>query len=430
MGMDKIDTIKLFNQGKQKWNQWADGLRDDQKTFLKSNDSSHNYAKDWLLDWEHDAKSDFSEHTFEDDADFSGFIFPGGVTFAKSEFSKKADFTSAVFRQHVTFKNVKFFDAVDFSEATFDELANFNEFHVYKSSVWEETVFEKNVTFIYAVFRATTRLNNCLFAGQLSFSSAVFHRGVDFSRANLAGASFAKATLEDADFTNAQLGHVNFSSAGLENANLLGAQTDTLTQFSLASVKNCKINRFALDCLEEAGGLSKGALMKMDIRDDVVILRKSYSGFFRWAHLFAMIAFVFPYAWFLFSKWTEARFYDSPEASHISLVEAFLRYVFNGGVDWQTGFNFHWSFISFICTLLFNVLRGFLLLKTKDLEFHQEVTGFPADFSLSSTVKKWPFRWSTWNFWFMTAKYTVWLFYAAVALNAFHFLTMQIPATE
>lgn len=217
----------------------------------------------------------------------------------------------------------------------------------------------------------------------------------------------------------------------LNGANLLGAHTNTKTNFTEATVDGCKINRYALECLENYGGLSKGAMMKMTIQDDVAVLRQNYSGYLRVLHLIALLTFLFPYAWFLVSQWGhaafDARFRNNADADHITLFEALCRYIYNGGVDWQEGFFFSLSFIAFVLTAAFNILRAIMLWKTKTLEFREEVRDFPVEFSLVEPIyghKR--LEWFTWGAlqWITTKALALYLL--IVALNAFHFLSMDI----
>ena len=63
------------------------------------------------------------------------------------------------------------------------------------------------------------------------------------------------------------------------------------------------------------------------------------------------------------------------------LWQALWRFVFSGGIDWQTSATLHWSFFIFLFALTYNGLRVVLLVKTKNLELTQESSGLPARFS-------------------------------------------------
>jgi hypothetical protein len=87
-------------------------------------------------------------------------------------------------------------------------------------------------------------------------------------------------------------------------------------------------------------------------------------------------------------------------------------------VDWQTGLAFHWSFVAFVFMLSYNILRGALLWKTKQLEQEQESSGLKVKFSLEGSNWGTAFTWAKWGF------------YASLMiafLNTAHFFTQTIP---
>lgn len=276
-------------------------------------------------------------------------------------------------------------------------------------------------------------------------------RGSQIIKANLNGANLNKAKLQNSDLSNSDLSAANLSEAqlhrtNLKGANLIGANLsgaklirtnlsgadlsgadlfetqlteahfDAATVLKGAKTSNCVISAYSLEQLNNYGGLTKGNRMDMIIIDDVATLRASYSGFQQWIHLIALLVFVFPYLWFVVSQWLKAEFVSS--GSRITLLEGLCRYIYNGGVDWQTGFAFHWSFLAFLYMFVYNIFRAVLLRKTKQLELEQESSGLKAKFSLGG---------SNWGKVYNVAK---WMFYASLAialLNTIHFFTQTIP---
>lgn len=252
--------------------------------------------------------------------------------------------------------------------------------------------------------------------------------GIDLSKADLSHANLNGADLRNANFALANLSAAylwivdlsgaSFHRAKLVGADLSGATFDYKTDFDGAETDGCTVNRYQLERLNDYGSLTVGNRMSMNIIDDVAQLRASYSGFSQWVHLAALVLFLFPYVWFVLVQWSNAEFLIPDAEAHMPLWKALLTFIYNGGVNWQSGFAFHLSFIAFIFMACFNFLRAMLLWKTKQLELQQESSGLPAMFSLVST------RWG------ITLKVAKWSFFAYLAiglLNVGHFFTQDVP---
>lgn len=260
-----------------------------------------------------------------------------------------------------------------------------------------------------------------------TLDNALLNRAT-LSNAHLEGTSLNGAVLQEADCTaavlkganlkKADLRRTNLSNANLEDADLREAQFDLRTQLPDATVTNCKIDRWGLERMKDYGQLTPGQRMEMDIVDGVAKMRAAYSGFLQWVHVAALIGFVFPYAWFVVEQWSKAKFLSESAADWMPLWKALFLYIWNGGVAWQSGAQLHVSFLAFLFLLGYNVLRGVLLWKTKQLELEQEASGLPVMFSLGDSKLG------------ITFKFATWLFYVnlvVVALNLAHFFTQQIP---
>ena len=131
----------------------------------------------------------------------------------------------------------------------------------------------------------------------------------------------------------------------------------------------------------------------------------------------SMAAFVFPYAWFLAQHWMIARFGDEPGT--VFLGVALLEFIWTGG-DWPYGGFAPFPVALFCYALMYNVIRGVLLWKTKTLEIQQEVTGLPPVFSLTG----WWWRLH------LAVKFGLYGNLAIVALHTMHFLSRRIPIPE
>lgn len=273
--------------------------------------------------------------------------------------------------------------------------------------------------------------------------------GTDFTNAtlencriclSLEGTNFGQSTNVRTVFDGSNLRAASFSNASLVECSLRGVRVNSRTTFpDMQSTEGCHIDRYTLSCLgRDFGGLSVGNRSDMKIHDDVALLRSQFSGIWMWSHALSIVAFVFPYVWFLVRQRTIARFYsDQDRETSVSLLEAITRYVLRGGQEWNTGDWWipSWPFCWFLIILLHNVLRAALLFKTKHLETQQEVSGLPAKFALDDAFQgfavwpgkrlgkglrfwRWVFRCSRWGFWISLV---------FIAINSIHFLMMRVP---
>lgn len=258
-------------------------------------------------------------------------------------------------------------------------------------------------------------------------------RGAHFDHAKLTSAVLTDCDLQSADFRGATLSNCNLSNSDLRNSIFESATitdsdfrnvlVNSATSFlKLNHIKAVKFDRYSLACLGEGrGNLTEGNLMKMDIIDDVAILRSQFGGIWMWIHLTAILVFIFPYAWFLVSQWALASFRPPTNAENsMSLGQALLGFIITGGGDWKHDWSpAVFSIIFFVVFLLYNVGRMALLWKTKKLETQQIVTRLPVEFSLQTN------RW-----WRMVYNVTKWGFAVAIGaalFNTAYFLSMRVP---
>jgi uncharacterized protein YjbI with pentapeptide repeats len=253
-----------------------------------------------------------------------------------------------------------------------------------------------------------------------------------FNGASLIGAKLADCDLQSANFTGAKLTRCDLSNSDLRDAqfehaslvecDLRGIQVSSHTSFlDLIDASGSTIDKYTLACLgKERGYLTDGNLMKMNIVDDVAMLRNQFGGYWTIFHLAAILIFVFPYVWFLLSRWAEASFRPPIEGQPtMALWEALLRFIVTGGHDWRHSWTPRCSLIVFLLFLFYNAARAALLWKTTKLKMQQDITGLPVEFSLQSNSR-----------WQDVYKFTVQGFWWAVVLaivNTILFLTMRIP---
>lgn len=244
-------------------------------------------------------------------------------------------------------------------------------------------------------------------------------KGVNLGEANLTDANLKYSNLTNADLSGASLDGANLEKADLTDSRLLGVWVNDTTIFADAVVDGCKIDIYTLERLKNYGGLSKLARTTMKIRDDLGDLRASFSGAYRWVHIIALAIFLFPYVSFATMRYFEAEFSAHDSGASIALWEAIARYLWNGGQDWQSGWNFHWSFVTFLLLAAYNLARFLLLSKTLKMEHQQEISGLPVRFFISEEP-----------FWHHLKRFLSLAFWAGLiilALNTWHFLTQQVP---
>lgn len=248
--------------------------------------------------------------------------------------------------------------------------------------------------------------------------------GFDFAGADLRDAKLDGACLHAAFFTGADLGGTHLEDAILTDCDFMGVRFDSLTLLRRARVKGAKVDRHTLESLKDYGGLTPGDRMQMKILDGVSLLRSHYSGFWQYIHLFALVLFAYPYAWFVFFEYgwahagaadmaekvrvvsgtaaheVEAKMKSNPflggaaggeekyplprlkERQEIPIWKGFCQFVWNGGKDWQKGFRLdRLSFGLFVFSFLYNLTRFVMVFKTKELELQQETTGLPVPVS-------------------------------------------------
>ena len=87
--MNKDESLKLFNQGRNVWNVWAEDRLAEKRKLKESGEWIDDlYPDNWndpTKAWQETATADFSGREFVADADFSDFIFPGQARFEKSD---------------------------------------------------------------------------------------------------------------------------------------------------------------------------------------------------------------------------------------------------------------------------------------------------------------------------------------------------------
>ena len=305
---------------------------------------------------------------------------------------------------------------------------HFKDMHLSQSAQWATrdlrgAIFE-DVYLNGANFKTCKKLQGAKFIGVTDLTGAHFNdteaEGAEF-KCTAINSKFHRAILSDARFDGSDLSGANFSGATLDGASLRNVVVNTSTSFGeLRAVKDCTIDRYVLACLGPGfGSLTEGQRMDMKIIDDVAVLRLRFSGFWFILHFVALVAFLLPYVLFVLWQWAAAKFDPPAECEPtVTLLEALIRFIFRGR-DWKGGWTPNvFLLIPFLVMCSYNVMRAFLLYKTKTLEAEQTVSGLPVKFLL----KEHPY----WNGLLTAVTYIFFGYLFFVAVNTWYFLLRPV----
>lgn len=188
--MNKDESLKLYREGKDAWNEWANSFRD-------SDDGSYMVA-------------DFSNQEFDERLNFIGFIFPG-----------EARFTGSKFKQSITFNNANFKKLANFRHCIFCNNANFNDAEYEHDTDFSYVEFYGNTNFNRTKFKHISHFNNMKFHGEIiffkeaEFNIVGFHNSKFLRNVSFENANFLEVGFEEVEFGNV----VNFDYAEFREAN-------------------------------------------------------------------------------------------------------------------------------------------------------------------------------------------------------------------
>lgn len=328
----------------------------------------------------------------------------------------------------------------------------------------EECAYQQAQQSFWGIRRIVMALRHLLPGKAQSRDSNV--KCANLSGANLTEAVLLNSSLIGADLSGACLNHANFSHTNISGATLLGASVDSTTSFGAIKCYKTIGDRSTAEYMRDT--LGHGQMMDLTIVDDLATLRAEFSGVWGMIHLIGVIVFLLPYVWFLAEQamasrvkaiadsaeltveewahrkaqdiiqlpakdfqdaiqqkitltadqWREKFGVSSPQ--EITVLNAFARYIWNGGERWREGYFFNgFSFIPFVCVTVYNMLRLRLLIKTKRLETQQSVRQLPVTFSLGNGLISWRTAYVL-NLW------GYWLTLILVAKNSLYFMSSTI----
>ncbi len=167
----------------------------------------------------------------EERFNFSGFVFPGDISFKEKYFKKTVFFNSA-----------KFYGKADFEGAEFCEYADFTGVHFLERVSFWTAGFSGFASFRQAILFGECDFSNIRFSGSASFDNAKFYRLANFRESEFSENTLFRRTqfLEKVSFRHVQfLGKVLFLNVDLRDADLQDVS------FSNTDFTGVKYNRHA-----------------------------------------------------------------------------------------------------------------------------------------------------------------------------------------
>ncbi len=213
--MNREETLKLWREGKDAWNTWAEEMLAERKQLEESGKwnilrylgtlKPHNDA---TTAWFEEAKAVFSSEeeplTFDDEVNFADWVFPGDTSFHSATFSKSAIFNRATFSQDTTFNDATFSGNATFNDAAFLTRVSFREAKFSGYARFDNATFSGDAPFRNVTFSEYARFDNATFLKDVQFSNATFSENVKFNKATFSRSpTFYRATFsQKANFEN------------------------------------------------------------------------------------------------------------------------------------------------------------------------------------------------------------------------------------
>ncbi|NIZ02477.1 pentapeptide repeat-containing protein [Thalassospira lucentensis] len=223
--MNQDETLALWKQGKEVWNDWAQKMLAERKALEDKGEWDVNVApwgehpqNEITQKWFEDARAVFSSketpHLFPDATSFQGWLFPsvsewnaatfmGKARFDSATFEGNADFDSATFKGEGRFDSATFEGNADFNSAEFKGVAGFNSATFEGVAKFDSATFEHDADFDSATFNGHAWFISATFKDVAWFNSATFEHDADFDSTTFNGhAWFVSATFKDVAWFN------------------------------------------------------------------------------------------------------------------------------------------------------------------------------------------------------------------------------------
>ena len=125
-----------------------------------------------------EAPPDFSGVTFNEKANFSGYVF----STRDREIGETIDFSGAKFLKEANFQDAEFGDTADFTETKFDGQANFSSCIFEGGCSFDRTTFTRSADFKNTKFGESASFEKAKFLGSANFRNCTFGFGASFFR--------------------------------------------------------------------------------------------------------------------------------------------------------------------------------------------------------------------------------------------------------
>jgi hypothetical protein len=201
-GARRRATLERFGQGRQGWNDWANGmlaLRNESKELqntwnalaiavFSTHNDKHNFESDFdAREYIFCGDAIFESATFTEATEFGRASFGGNAKFDRATFGGTAGFGRVTFSRNAAFSRASFNGNARFDRATFAGNAGFGRAAFTGNAGFEDASFSGNAWFVSATFTGNTRFGRATFARNAVFGRASFHGDAMFEDTTFSG---------------------------------------------------------------------------------------------------------------------------------------------------------------------------------------------------------------------------------------------------
>jgi len=179
----------------------------------------------------------FKEATFPEQTDLRGAVFEGNVTFEGAEFGGDANLARATFKKEALWKDVTFGAEALFQNCVFGSLTDYDHARFKGHAHFERAKVSGRLNMSYTEFEKFSFFLDLECGGEGDFSFAEFMVYADFARSswkdlNMTDVIFERrgcfdgAVIESGTFEDAELRHVTFRDVDMANVFTTGASLE------------------------------------------------------------------------------------------------------------------------------------------------------------------------------------------------------------
>ena len=194
--MNQEESLKLFKQGEDAWNTWAENLLTEKKALESAGTwmrGDQNQWNDETRSWHEKAKANFSGYKFNSEVNFRNFHFPGDASFNFAEFRSYAMFENAEFHYDANFMLSTFFLPTSFHSVEFEDTALFLQCSFKGGVYFGGSSFKKIANFKAVSGKGLFSLQNAKFSNVPDFTESHFQEAPQFDNVELKPERFKKS---------------------------------------------------------------------------------------------------------------------------------------------------------------------------------------------------------------------------------------------